>query len=301
MKKINIHVIKTKLPYNNYFKTQYDEFNIEYFDYESGLINKIVKNMATNSLFFNKSIKIIKNSVFLTTGIHKLKKKEEILLDELMRNYENYNDEIIFLVDKPINSKISYVSKYIENFEISELTDQKIIIDLCEKNKIKYQQKAIDYIINNIDPNYSIIHEINKFLILEEELTVSNLKSLLPHKIDDLIFEFIQCLMEDKNKALTMYKKNILVKDFKQEQILAIMSSQLKFMMQVYVLSKYYNETIISQKLGASNYRVKKTKQFIQGINVQVLKKTYQSVAEYDYLIKSGRTKERDVIINFFV
>ncbi len=282
---------------------KYLEHEVYVIDYEDISIMELFKKYFEISLLNDKKLYIVKNAKFLFNKSDKLKVKEtEVFLDILRKKSDN---KIIFLVEKKINITIPYLSdnkEYYNYYENIQKESQKLFL---KSYNINISDQNIEYLIENIADGYNYQSELIKLSIFKDqkEIKKEDINTYIKLKPSVNIFSFIESIiLKDFNRANNYYKKIKENEDMTQEQILAVMHSQIKFFTQVKILrGNHLIDSQIVSTLKCSPYRLKLSNKLILNTNIDVLSDLYNKVSKYDYLIKSGQTKEKDVIINFLI
>ncbi len=282
---------------------KYEDFDVHILDYENISIMELFKRYFETSLLGNKNLYIVKNAKFLFNKSDKLKVKEtEVFLDILKKESQN---KLIFLVDKKINTSIAYLNENKELYNYSENIQKESQKLFLKSYNININDSDLNYLIENISEGYNYQNELMKLSIYKDNGKISkeDIDEQIKLKPSVNIFSFIEAIvLKDFSKANIYYKKIKENEDMSQEQILAVMHTQLKFFTQVKILrDKHIVDNQISSILKCSPYRLKLSNKLLLNTNIDILKDLYNKVSKYDYLIKSGQTKEKDVIINFLI
>ncbi len=286
-----------------YLTDKHVDYDIHVIDYENMTIMELFKKYFEMSLLGNKNLYIVKNAKFLFNKSDKLKVKEtEVFLDILKKSS---NNKIIFLVDKKINTTIPYLSDNKEYYNYSENIQKESQKLFLKSYNINIKDSELTYLIENIDEGYNYQDELIKLSLFKEgnEIFKEDIDKYVKLKASVNIFSFIESvILGNVPKAKEYYEKIKEEENMSQEQILAVMHSQLKFFTQVKILKeKNVVDSEIVSMLKCSPYRVKLSSNILFKTNIKTLKDLYSKVSKYDYLIKSGQTKEKDVIINFLI
>ncbi len=282
---------------------KYEDFDIHILDYENISIMELFKRYFEISLLGNKNLYIVKNAKFLINKSDKLKVKEtEVFLDILKKESQN---KLIFLVDKKINNSIPYLKDNKDLYNYSENIQKESQKLFLKSYNISIDDLDLSYLIENISEGYNYQSELVKLSIYKdnEKITKKDIDKYIKLKPSVNIFSFIEAvILKDPVKANDYYKKIKENEDMSQEQILAVMHTQLKFFTQVKILrEKHMVDNQIVSILKCSPYRLKLSSKVLVKTNFDILQDLYLKVSKYDYLIKSGKTKEKDVIINFLI
>lgn len=299
---INIYV-KEDTNDLEYIYEQNTDYEIVALDYETTSIMTIYKNLFTPSLFGDKKLFLIDNCKFLINKTDKLKKKEEEVFNDIL-NLDTQNI-IIFLIHKPLNKTIPYIKENISKIKyVDNIKEEKEKMFL-KKYQINITNSNLKFIKDNIREDLNYYNELLKLHLYlnKKEITEEHIKKHIKLKDNLNIFNFIEyIILKNEQKAKYYYEKILYEEDFTQEQILAIMYGQLKFFIQLKILKENFStDNHIRSTLKTSPYRVKNSLKVIRNIDLEKLIQIHNNISKYDYLIKSGKTKEKDVIINFLI
>lgn len=287
----------------DFISKKHKEFKTHVLDYEDISIMELFKKYFEISLFGDKNLYIVNNAKFLSNVSDKLKKKEEeVFLDILCKKS---NNKIVFLINKELNKKLPYLKDKVEYYNYSENIQKESQKSFLKRYNINISESNLNYIIENIEETYNYYDELLKLSMFKnnEEILKEDIDNYVVLKASVNIFSFIEAvILNNKKKANDFYKKIKEKEDMTQEQILAIMHTQIKFFSQVKILrGKNISENEIAKILSCSFYRLKMSNNVLNKTDLKTLANLYEKVARYDYLIKSGMTKEKDVIINFLI
>lgn len=285
-----------------YIKEKNPKYEIEYLDYEEVSLMHIYRKYNTFSLFKTQTLYLIDNAYFLSHVSKKLKKKEEEIFQELVLKEKNNNNKLIFLVNDKLNLKINYVKQnqeyFIYNDNIANDIDKKLL------KKYPIAETNLLYLKEIIKEEYNYQKELEKLdlFLKKQEFTKEIIETYVPQKIDFNIFKFIESIITNNQETMKKYFYLLEEEEITQEAILATMYTQLKFYLNFKILlNQNYSNYEIQSKLNTNAYRLNSSKKIVQKISINNLINLFEKIAFYDFQIKSGRTKEKNVLINFLL
>ncbi len=271
-----------------------DELNINYYDGNNDMLKDIIDDALTISMWSNKKLIIINNSLFLT-GSKNINNDTDILLDYI--NNPNPDTIIIFGVN---NDKLDERKKIVK-----ELKKKSIVKECNKMNNLNNIVKDFfkGYNISNSDLNYFIDRVGNNLDILENEakkiliykddnfdITREDITNLTSKNIDIDIFKLIENIINDnKIEALETYHEML---KYNEEpiKIIIMLANQFRIIYQSKILyQKGYTEANIASNLKIHPYRIKLALQTCRRFKEHTLLKYLSKLADLDYDIKTGK------------
>lgn len=165
--------------------------------------------------------------------------------------------------------------------------------------------RELEYFINSVgylDKNgkktmYDVENEIEKltsFMGDLAEVRMEHIEAIVPRNIENDIFKLINaCSEKNADRSLRIYS-DLLLEGESSHGILALLSKQVKSMLEVYELyEKKYDRRSISEKLKLHEYTVRLCIQYGSSINRQVLRSAFKKCLNTELNIKSGGMEER--------
>lgn len=165
--------------------------------------------------------------------------------------------------------------------------------------------RELDYFINSvgyIDKNgsktlYDVENEIKKLIGFIGDLTdvrMAHIEAVVPRNIENDIFKLINaCSEKDVDRSLRLYG-DMLLEGENSFGILALLSKQIKNMLEVSELyGKRYEARSISEMLKLHEYTVKLCIKYSSSIKRQILQSAFRKCLNAELSIKSGKMGER--------
>jgi len=249
-KRIDLLIKKENIEENSVIKYSLDEDNIQ----------DILDECNTVGLFSLKKLIIIEStSVFSSKG------KD---ITELNEYLDNCNNDIILVfvcildkldTRKKIYKKISSIGKIEclnkDNNYIVNLIKEKLFDYSINDNDIDYFIKKVGNNINNIENE---LEKLINYKVDSKVITKIDIDDLCESNVDEEVFSLTDAIIKnDNNKAIFLYKL-FMTKNYDVTQLIGLISSQFRFLLQVKIL---YDKNIygdeIAKILEVHPYRVK--------------------------------------------
>ena len=284
-------------------KENIEDYSVIKYSLDEDNIDDIIEACKTTGLFSLKKLVIIE-----ATNAFSSKGKE---ITELNNYLENYNKDIIMIftcnlekVDtrKKLYKKISSIGK------VECLTkDNNYLVNLVkEKTKdFKFSNEDINYLINKIGTNiYCIENEVEKLInykYKEKEITRKDIDRLCESTIEEEVFALTDAIMKgDNNKAISLYNLFI-IKNYDATQIIALIASQFRFLLQVKILyNKNKTQDDIAKELGCHPYRVKLAISNCYYYSRETLENYLLKLCDLDKKIKLGLI-DKNIFLQLFI
>lgn len=284
-------------------KENIEDYSVIKYSLDEDNIDDIIEECNTTGLFSLKKLVIIE-----ATNAFSSKGKEITELDNYL---ENYNKDIIMIftcnlekVDtrKKIYKKISSIGK------VECLTkDNNYLVSLIKERAtgFKFSSEDINYLINKIGTNiYCLENEVEKLINYkyeEKEITRKDIDSLCESTIEEEVFALTDAIMKnDNNKAISLYNLFI-IKNYDATQIIALIASQFRFLLQVKILyNKNKTQDDIAKELGCHPYRVKLAITNCYYYSRETLENYLLKLCDLDKKIKLGLI-DKNIFLQLFI
>lgn len=284
-------------------KENIEDYSVIRYSIDDNDINDIIEECNTPSLFSLKKLVVIES-----TNIFGSKGKEVTELNDYL---DNYNKDIIMVftcnlekVDtrKKIYKKISNIGK-VESLN----KDNNYLVNLIKEQLEDYKMSDYDinYFINKIGNNiYCLENEIEKlknYRLNEKEITKKDIDDLCESTIEDEVFALTDAIMKnDNNKAISLYNLFI-IKNYDATQIIALIASQFRFLLQVKILyNKNKIQDDIAKELGCHPYRVKLAIGNCYYFSRETLESYLLKLCDLDKKIKLGLI-DKNIFLQLFI
>jgi DNA polymerase-3 subunit delta len=261
------------------------------FEYDDSIVNQILDEANTMSLFDEKKIIIVDNILFSKIN------------SELVEYLENPNTTtILILVDYETDIKKIKTIEGCKIINCSLETDKMGFIKECLCD-FKIDSNALKYLfqISNDDLNY-IKNELDKLMMYkweEKEITIKDIEEIVSFPNESDAFKLIDYIVQkDSKKALKTYY-HILDKE-DPIKIITILANQIRLIYQIKVMSNQSNEEIASD-LKVHPYRVKLGREKARNYDENSLIDILYSLSEIDISIKSGTIDKTIALENYII
>ena len=188
-------------------KDKIEEININKYNLENNMIDNVIEDATTISLFQDKKVIIVENAYIFSGTINKKlpEQNTDLLLDYL--NHSNPNTVLIFtLIKDKIDTRKKITTLMKKNGTIKEFNTVSNINNWITKELEPYQmdKKEVEYFINRVGNNLSILkEEIDKLKLYKDDekvITQKDIEQLTHKNIDTDIFKLIDSILSTRKK-----------------------------------------------------------------------------------------------------
>ncbi|MGE5455533.1 MAG: DNA polymerase III subunit delta [Ignavibacteriales bacterium] len=284
-----------------------DNINVNSYDLENVLLNEVIDDALTISLFSDKKVIICNNSNLFTGS------KKTILdpnIEELEKYFDNINPDTIMIFtvnDENIDDRKKIVKKIksigtVKDFNFSNNINN-IVKDMFKDYKINLS--SINLLIDRVGTNLNLMEkEVDKIKLYkfdEKEILDEDIINLTNKNIDMDIFHLIDNIIsKNKESALITYHEML---KYNEEPltILVMIANQFRIMYQSKELyKKGYTKNDISSMLDIHPFRIQKALEKGTNYDNKVILKHINDLADLDYNIKSGLI-DKEMGIELFI
>lgn len=285
-----------------------DKININRYDLEGTLLNEIIEDALTFSLFAEKKLIIIDNSyIFTGTTNKKLVEQNLDILEKYLENY-NPNTILIFVVSKEkidnrkkITSKIKKVGTVKEFNEITNI--HKYISEMFDNYQIS--DSDINLFYDRVGDNLLLIEQeiakIKTYKGNDFNITTNDIINLTNKNVNIDIFKLIEnIIIGKKEDAIESYNEMLKIGE-EPIKIIIMLANQIRIMYQAKVLSKKgYSEKNIADILEIHPYRVKLALSKSYKYTSDILLQNLLELAKMDINIKKG-VIDKNIALEMFI
>lgn len=280
-----------------------EENSVIKYSLEENNVLDIVEECNTAGLFSIKKLIVVESTVAFSS-----KGKE---ITELNNYLDNYNKDIILVFTcildkldtrKKLYKKVSSIGKIVclnkDNNYIVNLIKEKL-------NDFKMSSDDIDYFIikvgNNINNIENELEKLINYKYTEKEINKIDIDNLCFSNIDEEIFALTDAIIKnDNNKAITLYNL-FLTKNYDITQMIGLISSQFRFLLQVKILyGKNKTQDEIAKILECHPYRVKLSINNCYYYSKESLEEYLLKLFELDKKIKLGLI-DKNIFFELFI
>lgn len=269
--------------------------------------NKITYDLTTSTLsdiLDESSMMSLFSTTKIILGIN-------FTLDKLSKNDIEYltnylkspnKDAYIILIANKIDLRVKESKIFKDNFKVIDTTKTNnqedavtYIKDYITNNNHQINSQNLEYLTNKLGTDiYNINNELDKIFIYlgkEKEITKDTIDLLINDKIDDIIYEFTNAILDnDYNKMIKMYqdltRENIgtdyfivsIANSFRQSLIIKILTNQ------------YKSREEIAKVIGKKEFYVRKMQERLSNYTETDLTNYLNKLFIIDKNIKTGKS-----------
>lgn len=271
-----------------------DPINIVKYNLDNNLINEVIDDAVTISLFSQSKTIIVKNSNIFTTRKNDLEQDSKKLESYLVNS--NPDTIIIFVVEVEKIDERKKVCKLMKKYGTiikvetpKNLT--KFITDSLGEYKIT--PSNVNLLIERVGNNLSILNqEIIKLKNYKDDdynITEDDILEVTSKNIQPDMYYFIDCIINrNLDKALELYNE-LLIFNEEPIAIIALLANKFRMMYQSKILlQKGYTINDISTTLNSHPYPIKLAIEKGRAYSRELLLTYIEKLADLDFNIKSG-------------
>lgn len=276
-----------------------DPFNILTYDLEETELQEFLQEITTVSLLADKKVLKVKNPWFFY-------EKRDANLLPLIRYFKNPKTDtvLIFMLEKDVNQQflISKEAKKYLRFEIVEQLEEKEMPNYVKKyfKQLNYEidNDAVNEVLSRVDYDYQMLHnELNKLELLRtdtKKISFNDVQLLVPRNLEENLFELSTAVIEDdKERALKCYY-DLLVRSVDPVAIIGNLANKIKETITTkHLLSQGMSQQSVADYFRVSNARAYYMVKSAKNQNFNNLEKSYSSLNDLDYKIKSGQIEKK--------
>lgn len=276
-----------------------DPFNILTYDLEETELQEFLQEITTVSLLADKKVLKVKNPWFFY-------EKRDANLLPLIRYFKNPKTDtvLIFMLEKDVNQQflISKEAKKYLRFEIVEQLEEKEMPNYVKNyfKQLNYEidNDAVNEVLGRVDYDYQMLHnELNKLELLRtdtKKISFNDVQLLVPRNLEENLFELSTAVIEDdKERALKCYY-DLLVRSVDPVAIIGNLANKIKETITTkHLLSQGMSQQSVADYFRVSNGRAYYMVKSAKNQNFNNLEKSYSSLNDLDYKIKSGQIEKK--------
>lgn len=256
--------------------------NIVTYNLEEDLVNKVIEDLNTVSLFGEKLIEVF--------NIDKLEDAEKII-----KYLDNQGDNTLILISyKELDKRKKLTKALKEKTEYRELFNydfSKFIKDNLEDFEMSNMtiNILISYCDNNLKRLSNELEKLKIYKINEKEITTDDIKKLVKKGYDSTIFNLIDAInLKDKDKIFKIYTE-LLEENETEEKILYTIANHYRLLLQIKIKSKDKSDNEIIAEYKMHPYRLTKLKEQCSLVSDEMILKILKNLSDIDIDIKSGK------------
>lgn len=284
-----------------------EDINISHFDLNVDLIDNVIEDAETFSMFADKKMIIVDNALVFGAKKNNIEQNLEIL--EKYLNNINPSTILIFVLNDSKLDERKKITKLIKKIgSVKELNDQininNVVKDMFGDYKI--DNKTITLLIDRVGNNLEILNqEINKIKLYKDDdnnVTNEDVINLTCENIEANLFLLIdEIINNNKSKALSIYNELIKL----NEEPIAIIISLANKIRSLYqtkeLFSKGYKESDIASILGVKPGYLYYMRDSLRKYDSKTLQGLLEKLGELDFNIKNGTTNKENALELFIL
>ena len=278
---------------NKYVQDESD-LNVIRYDAMQTNLDVILADASTVPFFSDYKVIVVDHANFLSTNNDT--GQDASLLDAYV-NAPMESTILILVGDfgkldtrKKIVKKLKQNWKVLEFAKLDELGKQTYVNEEIKKHHIDITSDALQALLQRLPLDMeSIQRELEKLALYGNTVHKDVVLSLVTRPLEDDVFELVNAVVEKNiHKAFRIWK-DLSVVNTDAIYLIALLSSQFRFMYQVKTLmSEHATKEEITSILHAHPYRVKLTMQKVDRISLPYLMEMLAKLATLDQQLKSG-------------
>ena len=280
----------------------FENLNISRYDLNNNLIQNIINDCITISLFSEKKIVICENANMFTGTTS----KDSEIIEEYLNN-PNPDTTLIFTVNNEKIDERKKITKLIKkNGIVKSFNENENAMQIIKRELKDYQidNSLINLLIDRVGDNRQILEkELEKIKIYKDNnvITKEDILNVVTKKIDTNTFTLLDCIVKNnKNKALEIYYELIKLNE-EPIKIITMLANQFRIMYQSKeLLKKGLSEKDIATTLKIHPYRVKLAIQNGRKYSSGLLLQYISDLADMDINIKTGQT-DKNLALELFI
>lgn len=280
-----------------------DEFNISKYDLNNDLVDLVIDDCETFSMFGDKKIVIVENANMFTgtTG------KDMDIIEKYLNNY-NLSTVLIFVVhNEKIDGRKKITSLMKKKGKIIEFNDEINVNSLIDSEFKGYNISSNDIkvFLERVGNNPDIIcNEINKIKLFkgnDRNISYDDIINLTVNTIDVDIFGLIDNIVKGNKEKAIEYYHNMLLLNEEPIKLIGLLADQFRIMYQSKeLLFKGYSEKSIAETIKVHPYRVKLAIKNGRNYSSDVLLNYLGKLFDVDLGIKTGKLN-KDLALELFL
>lgn len=296
-------------------KESFSDYETSIYDMEETTLDNALEDLDTYNFLSSKKLVIIRN----IEEVKENENKEKI--EHLLKYIDNPSQDNLLIIEarktkqktdteeKKEKSKVNIdkeLKKRCKSIEV-EINSISFIKNQLKDYKISDKDiKLLDeYCMNDITKIKTECDKLMSYCMDSKKIEAKDIELLVSKKLGDpkdLTFQFTRNLGErNKEKALKDYKE-LLEYNIEPLQIIGLLSSQLRIIYQVKLLSKkQLSDREIANMLEEKEFRIKKTRELIALYTEEELRSLIQKLSDMDLRIKTTDTSSKNELELFIL
>ena len=283
-----------------------EEINISHFDLNSDLIEDVLEDAETFSMFADKKMIIVNNSVLFTGKKLTLEQNIE-KLEKYLANINPSTIIIFTVLDNKLDERKKVVKLIKKIGTVKELSSNDNIDDVVTSlfGKFKISKKQIRLLVDRVGNNLDLLNqEIIKIKIYKDDdlvITDEDIINLTYENIEANLFLLIDNIVsKNKEKAISIYHEMLKMNE-EPISIVISLANKIRSLYQTKELfSKGYKDVEIATILGVKPGYLYYMRDSLKKYDSETLLSLIKKLADLDYDIKRGSIN-KDLGLELFI
>lgn len=274
-----------------------DNISITQYDLNIDLMENIIEDATTISLFQDKKVIICNNSYVFCSKKGKIEQKTDIL-EQYLKN-KNPNTIIIFTLDNEKIDERKKITKLIDNTKSFNKVNNIYSYTKELFKDYSISDKTIQLFINKLNNNISFIksesEKLKTYKFDEKVITDDDINLTITEIVDFDLFKLVDDIIKN-NKASALKRLNEALKNGMEPiQIIITLANQFRLIYQTKELTKMgYKKNEIENELEQKEYTIIKAFEKAGLYSSDSLLDILNKLADLDYNIKCGNISKDD-------
>lgn len=310
--KEHVFIKEIQESFKNIMSPEERDMNFSNFDLEEVSLGDVINEAISAPFFGERRLVFAQNPYFLTA--ERTKNAVEQDADLLVKYVQNPTPSTILVIfasydkldaRKKVVKQLKKLATPVDAGQMEGPILTRTIQSDLKNAGYQIDPDALDLLINKTKSNYSLItNQLDKlklYALKTKKIDKAAVTELVPQSLEDNVFDLMnEILNKNIYQAEELYHQFLLQK-IDPILLVAIITSQLRLLIQVKILSeKGLSEATISKNLKLHPYRVKLARRQIRSLQMKQLQVMYSDIVNLDFQIKSGQG-DKEMLFDLFI
>ncbi|MGX6962528.1 DNA polymerase III subunit delta [Vagococcus xieshaowenii] len=289
-----------------------DDMNFIRFDMEQLPLSLAIEEANTIPFFGDQRVVQLDNPYFLTGERHKvsIEHNTDLLLDYILTPMDSTILVVCATYDKLDSRKkiVKELKKQATVISVEPLKEQELrqyVRQSVEGRDYEITPEALDSLIYLCQMQLSrVMSELDKIMLFSLEskkITKPIVESLVAKSLEQNIFEMVDYVMKKQPEKSLRLHQELLLQGEDTIKISAILLQHIRLLIQVKImLGMGYQKSNMADVLKVHPYRVQLAMQQVRAYDLKVLGQLYDTLAENDWLTKTGQM-DKELLFELFI
>lgn len=298
--------------FKNIMSSEERDMNFSSFDLEEVSLDDVINEAISAPFFGERRLVFAEHPYFLTS--ERVKNAVEQDADLLLKYIQNPTPSTILVIfasydkldaRKKIVKQLKKLAVTVDAGQMEGAALTRTINGDLQKVGYQIDPEALDLLVNKTKSNYSLItnqlEKLKMYALQTKKIDRNAVAELVPQSLEDNVFDLMnEILKKNVYQAEELYSQFLLQK-IDPILLVAIITSQLRLLIQVKILSERgLTEATISKNLKLHPYRVKLAHRQTRSLQMPLLREMYDDIVKLDYQIKSGQG-DKELLFDLFI